>query len=129
MKFEFGIGDIVRLTGNSWKGTYDPNKFGDTVTIVGLNEDGDPQFIDSEGDKSSIWVSGTSDYSAELVVDMGKKNPTDFQMGSLEAVVQNIHCMLEGVEARGDCNTPAELALYLEGAMDALGIPVIVDAE
>lgn len=118
---KFKVGDKVKLTGYEWSDSYEGRAFlGNIVTIDEIGEDGRACFNEWYVDDNE-----DAEYGAVLVESASESfvsdnvNPSEYQKGSLEAVVQNLHYMLDQGE---DTDT---LAWYLEGAMDALGIPTL----
>lgn len=124
---KFKVGDKVKLTGYGWESDIyneDGAFKGNIVTIDEFDEDGTAYFNgwyvdENENDEyGAVFVESASE---SFVSD--NVNPSEYQKGSLEAVVQYLHYMLEQGE---DTDS---LAWYLEGAMDALGIPTIENEE
>lgn len=65
---KFKAGDRVRLTGSEWTGLgFSPQA---VVTIIEIDEDGDPYFEDGvEGEEYRFYIFNNDQYSAELVTD------------------------------------------------------------
>lgn len=58
----FGIGDRVRLTGDTWA---DFDLLGREVEVTGHDQDGDPTFVDDGGILAIYCYGPTEDFSAE----------------------------------------------------------------
>jgi hypothetical protein len=141
----FKVGDKVKLTGYKWeslgadwdeRGLYGrPNgAFKGNVVTIDTVDDEEAWFNgwyveENEDDEYGCVLVESAEKSSFVVSDNGNSKVTDWQTGSLEAVVQNVHRMIENVINGDESNPVEEVHMYLEGAMDALGIPMIEDEE